>query len=76
MNPQTRIVRFNIGEQNKKFGYQIDLISKDDLNIRDNAIESARQTSNKFLEKKIGTVGYNFIIRIYHSIYSTLSCPI
>ena len=65
MSPQPKIVRFNIGEQRSDYEFVLNLISKDDLQIRDNAIESARQTSNKFLEKKMGTSGYNLIIRVY-----------
>jgi large subunit ribosomal protein L10e len=65
MTPQTKIVRFNIGEQEKFFDHMLSLVSKDDCNIRDNAIESARQVSNKLLEKKIGTANYNFMIRVY-----------
>ena len=60
-----RVVRFNMGETNKKFKYTLDLISKTDLQIRHNAIEAARQSSNRLLEKIIGKSGYFMKIRIY-----------
>ena len=63
--PHINIVRFDMGEPTKKFDYQLDLVSKSVLQIRHNAIESARQTANKMLEAKIGSTGYSFKIRIY-----------
>lgn len=63
--PHINIVRFDMGDATKKFGYQLDLVSKSVLQIRHNAIESARQTANKMLESKLGSNGYYFKIRIY-----------
>ena len=65
ITPHPKIVRYDMGEMQKKFQYTLDLISKNRLQIRDNAIESARQTSNRFLEKKLGATGYFYKIRIY-----------
>jgi large subunit ribosomal protein L10e len=64
-NPNTNIVRYEMGDPNRKFDYAMDLISKDDLQIRHNAIESARQSSNRLLEHKIGQGAYFYKIRIY-----------
>ena len=52
--PRHIIVRFNMGNLTKKFQYTLDLKSKGDLNIRHNALESARQSSNRLLEKVLG----------------------
>jgi len=60
-----RIVRFNMGDTNRKFQYTFDLLSKADLQIRHNAIEAARQSSNRLLEKVMGKSGYFMQIRIY-----------
>ena len=60
-----RVVRFNMGETNKKFQYTLNLISKASLQIRHNAIESARQSCNRLLEKILGKSGYFMKIRIY-----------
>jgi large subunit ribosomal protein L10e len=63
--PVCKIVRFDVGDVAKKFQFTLDLVSKTDLQIRDNAIESARQTANRLLEKNLGKSGYRFMTRIY-----------
>ena len=64
-NPRVNIIRFAMGNTKKTFPYRLDLISKDNLQIRQNAIESARMGCNRVLEKKIGKPAYHFKIRIY-----------
>jgi large subunit ribosomal protein L10e len=63
--PVCKVVRFDVGDVGKTFQFTLDLVSKDDLQIRDNAIESARQTANRLLEKNLGKGGYRFMTRIY-----------
>ncbi len=63
--PVCKVVRFDVGDVAKSFPFTLHLVSKSDLQIRDNAIESARQTSNRFLEKTLGKGGYMFMTRIY-----------
>lgn len=62
--PVCRIARFDGGD-NKEYDYTCNLLSKMDLQIRDHAIESARQTSNRHMEKSLGKTGFNFKVRIY-----------
>jgi len=64
-SPSSKVVRYNMGNVKKDYSYQIDLISKDDIQVRHNAIESARQTSNRHLEKNLGKTAYHMQIRIY-----------
>jgi len=64
-NPNINIVRFEMGDPKKKFEYKFQLISKEALQIRHNAIESARQSSNRLLEHRLGTASYYYKIRIY-----------
>lgn len=64
-NPNITIVRFEMGDPKKKFEYTFNLISKSALQIRHNAIESARQSSNRLLEHRLGTSGYFFKIKVY-----------
>ncbi|MBN2881297.1 50S ribosomal protein L16 [Candidatus Woesearchaeota archaeon] len=64
-NPNNKIIRFDMGELKQTFPKRVDLVSKTDLQIRHNALESARQTANKHLEKTLGKTGYHFKIRIY-----------
>jgi large subunit ribosomal protein L10e len=64
-SPSSKIVRFECGNLSRKFEKSVDLVSKGSLQIRNNAIESARQTSNKLLEKNLGKTGFRMGIRIF-----------
>lgn len=64
-NPNIVIARFEMGNPKKKFQYNLDLISKDALQIRHNALESARQTANRYLEKNLAKTDFHFKIRVY-----------
>jgi large subunit ribosomal protein L10e len=64
-NPANKIIRFDMGDQKATFDTRVDLVSKTDLQIRHNALESARQVTNKILEKAIGKSAFFFKIRIY-----------
>jgi len=63
--PVCKVVRFDMGELNKKFPYSLHLLSKTDLQIRDNSLEAARQQSNRTLEKVLGKNGYIMQTRVY-----------
>lgn len=62
--PHQDINVFRMGIDKKEFDVSIDLVSKEDLILRDNALESARQASNKYMEKAM--IGeYYFIVRVF-----------
>lgn len=63
--PPLRIVAFDMGNLRKEFETTCNLFSKDNIQIRQNSIESARLTTNRFLEKNLGKTNFNFKIRIY-----------
>jgi len=65
ISPHIRVVGFELGSPKKSFPYTLELISKRDLQIRDNALESAKQTSNKLLESGIGLAGYHLKLKTY-----------
>lgn len=65
MSPNVRVVEFETGSPKKSFQYTLKLISKDTLQIRDNALESAKQTSNKLLESNLGTSAYHLKLKPY-----------
>ena len=54
-----------IEKEYSKFDTEIYMVSKDDANIRDNSLESARIVASKFLEKKAGPENYFMKILIY-----------
>lgn len=64
-NPSIKIVRFEMGDQKKSYDYTLNLRSRTNLQIRHDAIESARQTSNKLLESDVGKNDYFLRIMIY-----------
>jgi len=63
--PHVDIVRFDMGNPNREFSHVLKLISKDACQIRHNAFESARMTSNKLLEEELGKGGYFLRIKPY-----------
>lgn len=63
--PPMRIVAFDMGNLKKEFPISLDLIAKKHTQIRQNSIESARMTANRFLEKNLGKQGFHMKIRIY-----------
>jgi large subunit ribosomal protein L10e len=63
--PPLKIVKFNFGNPQKKFQYKLLLVSKTDLQIRHNALEAARQTSNRVLELTAGKLNYMMLVRKY-----------
>ncbi len=65
MTPNQKVVRFETGDANKNFECTLNLLSKSDLQIRDNALESARQTSNKLLESYLGLNGFHLKVMVY-----------
>lgn len=64
-NPRVTIVKFAMGNTKKRFPYQVELRSKIDLQIRSNALESARMSCNRILESRLGKQAYHFKIRPY-----------
>ena len=65
MTPNVKVVRFDTGNPNGNFAYTLNLLSKARLNIRDNALESARQTSNRLLESYLGVNGFHLKVKVY-----------
>ncbi len=63
--PVCRIVKFNIGNLKAKFSHRLDLYTKKDIQIRDNALESARLACTRTMEKEVGKTGFRLQIRVY-----------
>jgi large subunit ribosomal protein L10e len=62
--PHMKVIKFDMGNPRKEYETVIKLNSEKAMNIRHNAIESARMTSNRTLEKGIGKE-YHLRIKIY-----------
>lgn len=64
-SPSNKIVRYDMGYPNGKFDVTMNLRTKEDLQIRHNAIESARLITNKILEDTLGKTGYHLKIMVF-----------
>lgn len=62
--PNSKIVRYVMGEKSKAFQYVISLRPKTDIQLRHNSLESARKTANKLLET-LAPANYMLRIRVY-----------
>jgi large subunit ribosomal protein L10e len=63
--PASRITQFVLGNRKAEFPIQILLIANEKCQVRHNALESARITANRFMEKSIGTANYRLQIRVH-----------
>lgn len=63
--PTSRITQFVLGNKTEKFPIEVSLFALEKCNIRHNALESARITVNRALEKKVGSSNYRARIRVY-----------
>lgn len=75
--PDSKIKLFDMGNRNKvnDFAYRLDLNVGDTCQIRDNALEAARVTSNKILETKLGLENFYFKVFPYpHNVLREHAC--
>jgi len=60
--PNSRIVKFKMGDlkgfDNEKYPIAIEVFSKEQIQVRDNALEAVRQYLNRFLQTKVGKEFY------------------
>ncbi len=62
--PHTELNVYRMGSKKDDYDVVYNLTAVEEVLLRDNAIESARQTTNKYLESKIGGE-YYFLVRPY-----------
>ena len=60
--PGSKIVKFTMGNTSKDFSHRVELINIKDVQIRHNALESARIAANRVMEKYVGRE--NFMLKI------------
>jgi len=64
--PASRITKFDLGQlDNSNFSRAITMVVKESVQIRHNALESARIAANKYIQKKVGPKGYHLKVRVY-----------
>lgn len=59
--PQSKIMKFTMGEPSKSYGYKLSLVAERRVQIRHNALEAARVAANRELQEKTGN---DFFLRI------------
>lgn len=52
--PGSKIVKFTMGNTSKDFSHRVELVNIKDVQIRHNALESARIAANRVMEKYVG----------------------
>ena len=62
--PANKIVRYDMGDLTKKFECRLDLVSRQAIQIRHNALESTRQIINRHLSKDLG-LNYHLKLRCF-----------
>jgi len=62
--PHMKVIKFDMGTANKEYPVLLKLNSTKRLNLRHNALEAARMTSNRLLEKTLGK-NYHLRIKVY-----------
>lgn len=63
--PGSKINKFEMGDAKKEFSLVARLVSNNGVQIRHNALEAARVTANRYLDKTIGKENYFIKILIY-----------
>jgi len=64
-NPHNLVVKYDMGDTTKQFPFLVRLISREGIQIRHNALESARKATNRVLESKLGKMGYRFKLKVF-----------
>lgn len=64
-SPVPKVSKFNMGDLAVKFSFQVHLVARERVQIRHNALESARVGANKVLLDKYGDTGYRMQLRPY-----------
>jgi large subunit ribosomal protein L10e len=64
-SPHNLVSRYETGDVKKKFDTMVLVVANQSVQIRHNALEAARKTSNKVLEVKTGKVGYKLKLRVF-----------
>jgi large subunit ribosomal protein L10e len=63
--PNPRITQFVLGNKTAEFPVMLSLIANERCQVRHNALESARITVNRAMEKKAGSANYRIRIRVF-----------
>lgn len=63
--PNLKVVRFDMGNVKREYDVALHLLTRSALQIRQEALEAARITSNRLLDKKVGKNNFHLRVRVY-----------
>src|SRR3990172_8991670 len=63
--PGLKIAKFEVGSTKHHFTHSVHLITKNRLQLRHNALESARVAINRYVSKSVGAEAFHLIVRVY-----------
>ncbi len=63
--PNPRITQFDLGNTSAEFPVEVSLIIEEACQVRHTALEAARISANRYLNKKVGSANYHMKIRVY-----------
>ncbi|MGC9037460.1 MAG: 50S ribosomal protein L16 [Candidatus Micrarchaeia archaeon] len=66
--PRTSLLIFNMGTNKPEYDLELSLVSKQDIQLRSNALEAARQVANKYLEKELPGNYYFYVVTYPHHV--------
>ncbi len=64
--PQSKIMKFTMGEPSGSYSYQVSLVAEKRVQIRHNALEASRVAVNRYLEEKLGTSFFMRVLPLPH----------
>ncbi|MEK6852861.1 MAG: 50S ribosomal protein L16 [Nanoarchaeota archaeon] len=63
--PHDKIIKYIMGNPQRKFLFNVCLVTDEAVQIRDNALEASRMTANRLLESKLGKNNYLFLVNVH-----------
>jgi large subunit ribosomal protein L10e len=66
--PRTSLLIFNMGVRNRAFDLAFRLNAKQDVQLRSNSLEAARQAANKYLERELANEYFMRMITYPHNV--------
>lgn len=63
--PASKIVHFDMGNPGGEFDTKAELLCRQDVQVRHNALEASRIIIQKRLEKEIGVANYHFKVNVF-----------
>ena len=63
--PSSRIAQFDMGNNKEDFPIELSLVANEKCQIRHTALESARISANRVMDKQVGPANYHIKIRVY-----------